>query len=148
MNWFKSLFCKHEFDFVCNIYGDKINECGGYRSLWKCSKCGKYQYKYDLKLDLRTKLHKIYEQYYDNKYQNWKKDHEDLLNNIVKEMKEEAYKGKCYYKIILLCKDESDDKYYYEKWIKENKLSCDITLKEDKKWPVANHYEFNIYWDN
>ena len=145
---FKKLFCKHEYEFVRNIYGDEINECSGYRSVWKCSKCGKYQYRYDLKLDLRTALHKIYEQYYDNKYQNWKKDHEDLLNNIIKDMIKESKNGNCYYHIVIMCRDESDDKYYYEKWFKENKLSCDIKLKEDKKWPLANNYEFTIYWGN
>ena len=48
MNWFKKIIqnfgCNHEYEFVRNIYGDEINQCGGYRSLWQCSKCGKYKY--------------------------------------------------------------------------------------------------------
>ena len=37
----KQLFCKHEYEFERNIYGDEINYCGGYRSWWRCKKCGK-----------------------------------------------------------------------------------------------------------
>jgi len=46
MNIIKQLFCKHDYEYVHNIYGDEINYCGGYRSLWKCKKCGKLQYLY------------------------------------------------------------------------------------------------------
>lgn len=37
--------CSHPegLEFVRNIYGDAINEWGGKRSLWKCSRCGKLQ---------------------------------------------------------------------------------------------------------
>lgn len=39
MNWFKKFIqkfgCEHDYVFVRNIYGDEINRCGGYRSLWK-----------------------------------------------------------------------------------------------------------------
>lgn len=45
MNWFKSLFCKHEYEFVRNIYGDEINQLNGKRSEWKCKKCGKIEYR-------------------------------------------------------------------------------------------------------
>lgn len=37
----KRLLCKHEYEFVRNIYGDEINHSGGMRSLWKCPKCGR-----------------------------------------------------------------------------------------------------------
>jgi hypothetical protein len=45
MNILKRLFCKHEFEWQHNIYGDEINYCGGKRSIWKCKKCGKTQYR-------------------------------------------------------------------------------------------------------
>ena len=44
----KQLFCKHEYYFVRNIYGDEINYCGGYRSLWRCKKCGNLQWRESL----------------------------------------------------------------------------------------------------
>lgn len=45
MNLFKRLFkkCEHEYEFVCNIYGDEINFRNGNRSEWRCKKCGKSQ---------------------------------------------------------------------------------------------------------
>jgi len=36
----KRLFCKHDYEFLENIYGDEINYLNC-RSLWKCKKCGK-----------------------------------------------------------------------------------------------------------
>lgn len=45
MKIFKRLFCKHEYEWERNIYGDEINYCGGKRSIWKCKKCGKIQYR-------------------------------------------------------------------------------------------------------
>ena len=36
----KQLFCKHEYEFAENLYGDRINQYKG-RSLWACKKCGK-----------------------------------------------------------------------------------------------------------
>jgi hypothetical protein len=44
----KQLFCKHEYYFARNIYGDEINYCGGYRSLWRCKKCNKLQWRESL----------------------------------------------------------------------------------------------------
>ncbi len=41
MSILKRLFCKHEYEWVRNIYGDEINATGGYRSVWRCAKCGK-----------------------------------------------------------------------------------------------------------
>lgn len=37
----KRLFCKHNYVFVKNIYGDEIVYMGFKRSIWKCGKCGK-----------------------------------------------------------------------------------------------------------
>jgi len=36
------LFCKHDYEFNSTIYGDMIIHMGGNRSIWKCSKCGRY----------------------------------------------------------------------------------------------------------
>jgi hypothetical protein len=52
MNWIKQLFCKHDYLFVRNIYGDEIRYSGYNRSLAKCTKCGKYKlYKHLVKGD-------------------------------------------------------------------------------------------------
>ena len=40
--------CEHDWKFVRNIYGDEINHCGGYRSLWECRKCGRLQWRESL----------------------------------------------------------------------------------------------------
>lgn len=41
LTFIRRLFCQHrEFDFVRNIHGDEINQCGGKRSLWRCRGCG------------------------------------------------------------------------------------------------------------
>lgn len=42
MKFIKRLFCKHEYEFVRNIYGDEINMVNGRRSWWRCKKCGKW----------------------------------------------------------------------------------------------------------
>ena len=47
MNILKRLFCKHDYRFVRNIYGDEINYLNK-RSEWKCSKCGKRKYSNEL----------------------------------------------------------------------------------------------------
>ena len=41
MKIIRRLFCRHEYKFVRNIYGDEINLWGGKRSVWRCHKCGK-----------------------------------------------------------------------------------------------------------
>lgn len=46
MKVLKSLICKHDYQFNCNIIGDAINYINlkkVYRSIWKCSKCDKYK---------------------------------------------------------------------------------------------------------
>ena len=32
--------CRHEYEFVRNIYGDEINLAARCRSMWRCKKCG------------------------------------------------------------------------------------------------------------
>ena len=44
----KQLFCKHEYKFVRNIYGDEIIASGWKRSMWRCEKCGKFKGKEEL----------------------------------------------------------------------------------------------------
>lgn len=39
----KMLFCKHEFEFDSNEYGDPIMYGGFHRSNWYCTKCGMWQ---------------------------------------------------------------------------------------------------------
>ena len=39
----KRLFCRHDWVFERNIYGDEINALSGRRSWWVCRKCGKHQ---------------------------------------------------------------------------------------------------------
>lgn len=42
---FTRLFCRHDYVFVRNLYGDQINVFGGARSIWQCSKCNKEQWR-------------------------------------------------------------------------------------------------------
>lgn len=48
MNLIKRIFCKHDYHFYRNIYGDEIIYCGYKRSIWKCFKCGALKYKDEL----------------------------------------------------------------------------------------------------
>lgn len=49
MTFLQWLFCKHRnLAFVRNIYGDEINHCGGYRSLWHCPDCKMEEYRREL----------------------------------------------------------------------------------------------------
>ena len=38
-----TLFCKHSYSHLRNIYGDEINHLGK-RSIFVCKKCGKIKY--------------------------------------------------------------------------------------------------------
>ena len=70
MNLFKSLFCKHKYEFIRNIYGDEINAHNGMRSEWRCIKCGCIQYREDhhITATLRAELGKLYDNVYKDKY--------------------------------------------------------------------------------
>lgn len=39
--------CRHDFVFVCGIYGDRINYTNGKRSVWQCA-CGKWEHREEL----------------------------------------------------------------------------------------------------
>ncbi len=43
----KQLFCKHQYKFIKNLYGDAIIAYES-RSIWKCIKCGKNDYRLEL----------------------------------------------------------------------------------------------------
>jgi hypothetical protein len=47
----KRLFCRHEFIFGRNIYGDEIINWGYKRSLWRCNLCGKIEARDELHED-------------------------------------------------------------------------------------------------
>jgi hypothetical protein len=48
IKFLKSLFCRHEFTFWRNVYGDEIIMLGWKRSVWRCEKCGRFQYRDEL----------------------------------------------------------------------------------------------------
>ena len=147
MNIIKQLFCKHEYEFVRNIYGDEINHRDGKRSIWKCNKCGKYQYREFLyKEPLLSKLDKLYDEYYKNMYNNWCALRSDILNHMLNEMIDKANNGLCYADFVLFCEEKYNDKNYYEKWFDENKLKYECKLLNDKKCEEINQYEFHVRW--
>lgn len=43
--WIKRIFCKHDYDFSSTIHGDWIIRLNYNRSIWECTKCGKYIYR-------------------------------------------------------------------------------------------------------
>lgn len=45
MKWLASLFCKHDWTHLGNIYGDEIIVRNWNRSEWMCSRCGKGEYR-------------------------------------------------------------------------------------------------------
>lgn len=149
MNLLKRLFCEHEYEFVRNIYGDEINACGGYRSIWKCKKCGKIEYRKNLQtVSLLQRLDNLYDEYYHNKYEEWRTLRSDTLVNITNDMLEIAKKGECWYTIVLICDEDANDKNYYEKWFTENNLKIEkIELFNQKeKCSKLNQYKFHISW--
>lgn len=43
MSILKRLFCKHDWEFIRNVYGDEINQLQC-RSIWRCHYCGKEKF--------------------------------------------------------------------------------------------------------
>ncbi len=141
--------CEHEYEFVRNIYGDEINLCGGYRSIWKCKKCGKIEYRKNLqKFSILQRLDNLYDEYYHNKYEEWQTLRADTLTKITTDMLEFAKRGECWYTIVLTCDEDVNDKNYYEKWFTENNLKIEkIELFNQKeKCSKLNQYKFYIRW--
>jgi hypothetical protein len=46
--WLKALFCRHEYKWVWNFYGDAIIAHNWKRSRWDCRKCGWPQFRDEL----------------------------------------------------------------------------------------------------
>lgn len=148
-NWFKRFWCEHDYVFVRNIYGDEINNCGGYRSLWKCNKCGKYQHREGLfaKNTLKVTLDRLYDEYYDNEYKNWVKEHDEFLFHITNQLIDAASKGKCYYEFVMACKTSTDDRWHFKQWLEENKLEYECELHHQlEEYDEINQYMFKIRW--
>lgn len=150
LNFWKK--CKHDYEFVRNIYGDEINNCGGYRSIWKCKKCGKYLYKYELyeTYSLKNELKNITKDFYDNRFKEWQNEHSEQLNMLLKTMRDSAYQGYDSCEIVLTCNLETNDKSYYYKWITDKNLHCECELlnKKQKDLYEINNYLFKINWKN
>ena len=152
MNWFKSLFCKHEYEFVCNIFGDQINYYGGKRSIWKCKKCGNVKYMDKLYNDkprthkLCDELDKLYDECYDKRYKDWQLLKSESLNMMQKTMRDNAYNGQCWADFILTCEEKNNDRNYYEKWLTDNGLKVEIKLYNQKEIYELNNYEFHVRW--
>ena len=145
MWWFKK--CKHEYEFIRNIYGDEINQHDGKRSEWKCKKCGKIEYRYHLQTyTIKEKLNKLYDEYYRNKYDKWCNNKSDILDDLNTKMIEDAKKGYCSTEFILICKEQDNDRNYYEKWFKENNLKVEIELDQKEKCLELNRYKFYVRW--
>lgn len=148
-NWFKRFWCEHEYEFVRNIYGDEINECGGYRSLWKCSKCGKYQHRKELctKNTLKVTLDRLYDECYENEYKNWVKEHDEFLFHITNQLIDASSKGKCYFEFVMACKTSTDDRWHFKQWLEENKLEYECELYHQlEEYDEINQYMFKIRW--
>lgn len=148
-NWFKRFWCEHEYEFVRNIYGDEINECGGYRSLWKCNKCGRYKYDKMLfvKKPLKETLNGLYDDYYDNEYDNWCKEHEEFLQEVTNKLVGIASLGLCYAEVIMTTKESTNDRWHFEQWLQENRLKYEHYLYNQKeRFDEINQYIFKIRW--
>ena len=150
MKLIKSLFCKHDYKFVCNIYGDEINCLAGKRSLWKCEKCGKYKYK-DYLEPVGTLFVKMldrkYDEYYKNRFNNWKKEKETTINLIKNEMIQAAKQGKCWLDIKLIIDEEHNDRYYWEKLFDELGIKYDRDELPDievQVYPI----DYHLRWKN
>jgi len=148
MGWFKQLFCKHKWKFVRNIYGDEINACNGDRSWWKCEKCGLLETRpYLFGFPLIDVLDKLYDEYYTNKYEEWKKTQSKTLNNITNKLINCAKNGDCWCTFVFVCDKSKNDKNYYEKWFRENKLKVEIEEHGTKFEDKIQQYKFNIRWN-
>lgn len=60
------------------------------------------------------RLDNLYDEYYHNKYEEWRTLRSDTLVNITNDMLEAANRGECWYTIVLICDEDTNDKNYYE----------------------------------
>lgn len=148
IDFIKSLFCKHEYEFVRNIHGDEINHMGGKRSIWRCKKCGKFKYKYELELPLYEKLSTNVKQYHKAKYDKWKELRKETLDNMIETMTSYSNNGCSSVEIILFCEEKHNDCNYYIKWLEDNNLKYKYELCNANKefCTDINKYKFIIEW--
>lgn len=59
MSIIKRMLCRHEYEFVRNIYGDEIVHAGYNRSWWRCKKCGKWKLDPHLYPDLEIEREQV-----------------------------------------------------------------------------------------
>ena len=150
MNWLKKIFrkCKHDYKFIRNIHGDEINQCGKYRSIWKCKRCGKIEYRYDLNLPLVDILDKFNDEYVKLKYEEWKDNNKEILSKITNDMINIAQEGGISYDIVLTCNEKLSDKHYFSKWLDENKLKYEFThLSKNLAHHEIEQYSLHIRWN-
>lgn len=155
MNWLRKFIqnfgCEHEYEFVRNIYGDEINQSGGYRSLWQCSKCGKYMYSKrlysPLNKNLNETLSNFYNEYYENKHIDWTKEHEELLSNITNTLINAAGNGLNHAEILFVAYIKTNDIVHFKQWLTDNKLDyiCEL-YNQNEEYDEINQYKFNIIW--
>ena len=130
MNWFKRLFkkCDHNWEFVANIYGDQINYCGGKRSIWRCKKCGNFQYRDELNPIgslFCQMLNRKYDKYYEDKFKAWQEENKSSIEDIKNQMIKAAEQGKCWIDIVLFLDENKSDRYYWEKTFEELGIKFD-----------------------
>ena len=146
-DFFKRKKCEHDYEFVRNIYGDDINWCGGYRSEWRCKKCGKTEFRrYLHEVSTYKYLNNLYNEYYINKYLKWVNLRSSTLTKLMNQMIESAKQGEGITEFILFCEEEYNDRNYYEKWFKENNLKVEVELCGNEKCENVNKYLFKVNW--
>lgn len=151
MNWLIKLIqnigCEHDYIFERNIYGDEINNCGGYRSIYKCCKCGKQIYKHELNEDYMIEDIKTqYDKYYDNKYNDWCKTNKETLYQIISTLYKNALNGISYGDIVINCDGEKNDYNYYTKWLIEHNLNYNVECLTKNSLANILQYNFHIFF--
>ena len=150
MKLINRLFCKHNYKFVRNIYGDEINHLNGKRSVWVCEKCGKLEYRDYLEpvgTLFAKMLNRKYDEYYKNKFNDWKKENETTINLIKNEMIQAAEQGKCLLNIKLIIDEKHNDRYYWEQLFGELGITYDRDELPDKEvqiYPI----DYHLIWKN
>ena len=155
MSWLRKFLqkycCEHDYEFVRNIYGDEINQCGGYRSIWQCCKCGKYMYSETLhskgNKNLKETLNNLYNEYYENKYIDWTKEHKETLFNITNTLINAAGNGLNHAEILFVAYTKTNDIVHFKQWLTDNNLNylCEL-YHQLEEYDEINKYKFDIRW--
>lgn len=142
--------CTHDFIWLRNIYGDEINLHDGKRSIWCCSKCGKVEYRDELHFkpdkSFVNYLDRLYNIYYENRYKEWCKEHGDTLQCCINQMCERANSGLAWFEINILCDNDKNDKYYYEKFFEELGLKVKA-YTDQKEYTKLTNVRFTLKWN-